>query len=68
MVKKQIKMVKIVLPILPEKGESHSMLLPQNKNNNKINKVKIFCGPINMAQGLYFNRYQEVLKVTNSSQ
>jgi hypothetical protein len=36
MVKMQIKMVKMALPILPEIWKSPSLLLPSNKKNNKI--------------------------------
>jgi len=68
MVKMQIKMVKMALPILPETGKSPALPLPFNKINNKIKEIKILGRAINMARGLYFGRLQEVFEVTNSCQ
>jgi hypothetical protein len=44
--------VKMALPILPETGKAHSLLLPPTKKNNKIKKINILCKPLNMARGL----------------
>jgi hypothetical protein len=56
MVKMQIKMVKMALPILPETGKSPALPLPFNKIHNKIKEIKILDRAINMARGLYFGR------------
>jgi hypothetical protein len=45
MVKMQIKMVKMVLPLLPETGKSPALLLQFNKKNNKIIEINIFAEP-----------------------